>query len=481
MLNKKSVREIVYLFLAVSGAAMVFLNTWNYGPGITDDSLNYVYSGTHLNSLKGFFNFDGSPFINWPPLYSFSIFLLSCVQSDIILLITIFNALLCLLTILLLGKTAEYVFTLPSVKIIYAATLTFSYQMLYVYSRIWSETVFLTLIILITLLIIGNRYKGRHKYILIFTSLCLLTRYLGISVLISYFIYESFLKQKSDCNKNIRWSGILFYGFLTVLPVLIWLVRNKIVANNFTSLRFNSIESIFNNFYLLFSFSSSLFIPESVNIIVRIILFAVFVAFITYLYLRNKDYVKNNKFLLLLTFVYICILVLLSGILKFDNISYRFLIPVYFAFLIVIIYPFEQLLETSGKKYVKVLTWITLSAILIFPVEKGIKHTYINFNNGVEGFHSKSWITSETIKYIKTNLYNRNVYSNSVAGIYSNTGFISKKISGISEINSCDSGVVQVIFNRDLPEIDTIPDLSGTLSAKDSIIRFTDSYIIFRK
>ena len=243
MLNKRAVRETLYIFLAISGAIMVFLNTRNYGPGITDDSLNYIYSGTHLNLLKGFYNFDGSVFINWPPLYSFIIFLLSCVSSDIFLSLTIFNITLCFLTVLLIGKTAEHVFTLPAVKIMYTATLTFSYQILYIYSRVWSETAFLTLVILITLLIIRNPESSRNKYILILSSLCLLTRYLGISVLISYFIYQVFWKPRSNNGTIINRTKIILYGLLTILPSLMWLVRNKIAADNLTSLHTNSINS----------------------------------------------------------------------------------------------------------------------------------------------------------------------------------------------------------------------------------------------
>jgi len=149
--------------------------------------------------------------------------------------------------------------------------------------------------------------------------------------------------------------------------------------------------------------------------------------------------------------------------------------------LILVIYPFEYFIINSGKKYVKVLSWIALSAIFVFPVEKGIKHTFINYNNGVEGFHSKTWVESETIKYVKTNLYNQNIFSNSVSGIYANTGLVTKKFSDTTKYIPYESRTVQVIFNKNLPEIETVPDLSGTLSAKDSIIYFHDSYIIFRK
>jgi hypothetical protein len=481
MLNKRAVRETLYIFLAFSGAAMVFLNTVNYGPGITDDSLNYIYSGTHLNLLKGFFNFDGSAFINWPPLYSFIIFLLSCVSSDIFLLLTIYNTVLCFLTVLLIGKTAEHVFTLPAVKIMYTATLTFSYQVLFIYSRVWSETVFLTLIILITLLIIRNPKNSRSKYILILSSLCMLTRYLGISMLISYFIYEVLWKTKSNDRKNINLTKVILYSLLTILPSLIWLIRNKIAADNFTSLHFNSMESLFGNFWALLNFSSSLFIPESVSITIRITLFVILLAVIAYLFIKHKDFIESNKFLLLFCIVYICFLLFLSGIFKFDSLSYRFLIPIYFVLLILVIYPVEHLMINSGKKYAKVLSWIALSAIFIFPVEKGFKHTFINFYNGVEGYHSKTWIESETIKYIKTNLYNQNVYSNSASGIYANTGLVTKKFSDTTKYNPNESGVVQIIFNKNLPEIEIVPDLSGTLSAKDSIIYFYDSYIILRK
>jgi hypothetical protein len=479
MLDIRMTRRIIYVILASLGAILILINTLNYGIGLTDDSVNYLFSGYHLYKLKGFYGYDGSVFINWPPLYSIVIFLVSVFGSDMNLVMIIFNSLLYFITVILIGRLSEQIFTTPSIKIIYTATLAFSFQMLYLYIRVWSETVFTTLLVLSLLLIIQSNTTKRNVFLLTTISLCLLTRYLGISIIITYYLYKIFLETGEEKrNKNYHIKTLLL-SILTFIPAFIWLIRNKIVAGNITGLEFSNFESISKSVFQLLSSISTLFIPESLNVNFRIVLFLILLSVLIIIYVKYSVHSRHNKLLFLLSITYTCVLLILSGIFNFDGLSLRFVLPVYFVLLLILIYPFDYLINKTSNAATKAILYSLLIMIVAFPIEKGIKHTYINFTNGIEGFYAKKWKDSETIKLIKKDFSGSEIYSNSVAGIFANTGLQTKRLSNYDKNGT--SKAVLILFNNYLPAIDSIPDLNKFVSEKDSVLYFEDSYIIMKK
>lgn len=479
MLENRKTRRIIYFIIASVGTVLLLINTWNYGIGLTEDSISYIYSGSNLFKLMGFYNYDGSTFINWPPFYPFIIFLLSLIGKDINPLMLFFNIILFFITILIIGKLAEHIFTVHSIKIIYTATLALSFQMLFIYVRVWSESVFITLIAFSILLIIQKNGKSNNISILILLSLCLLTRYIGLSLIIAYYLYEVFQKAETNTGKYMHYIKPLLGSLLAILPALIWFVRNMYVSRSITGVHFGTFETTSNIVFKLLSSISSLFIPESVNVNIRIILFAVLLSALIIIYIKNRIYTKFIKLLLLVFFFYSLILIIVQGILKIDEISLRFVLPVYFILLVFQIYAFDYLINKSSKVVTKRILFSVLFLTILFPVEKGIKHSYINFTNGIDGFNSKKWKDSETIKLVKKDFGDSRIYSNSVAGIYANTGKETKKISEYYKDSS--NQAILIIFNKFLPVIDLYPVLSRISSAKDSTLHLVDSYIIIKK
>ncbi|MFA7360222.1 MAG: hypothetical protein WC139_04225 [Candidatus Kapaibacterium sp.] len=250
------------------------------------------------------------------------------------------------------------------------------------------------------------------------------------------------------------------------------------MTNNITNISFNSTESLFSNINRLLEYTSALFIPESIDAQIRILLLVVLGGFTMWFFIKSKVY-SDNKLITLISIIYIISLLIISNIFKFDNISYRFLIPVYFILLALIIRTLEVLILKLNNKITKVLLSIFLALTIIFPIEKGIKHTFINYNDGIEGFNSIEWKESETIEYIESYDKNSKIYSNSPAGIYVNTGLSTYRISNYPHERL--KGTLRVIFKKSLPEIDNVPDLLNTISQNDSIIYLKDSYIIITK
>lgn len=481
MTGNKINHYTLYLLLALSGAVIILINTWNYGIGLTNDSINYVYSGINLAALKGLFNYDGTVFITWPPLYSALISFISFSGINVYTAMLVFNVFLYSLTVYLLFVLSDILFSKFVIKILFTLALTLSYHLLFIYTKIWSETIFITLFILIIILVLKNNTSFKNGYVWSLLILLTLTRYIGVSVSIAWFIICIYYYTKPDPWKKTVTLKTFAILTLSLLPVIIWLIRNMYLTRNITHLKLNTFASFGGNFYHLLNSLSSMFFPESFLPIARISLFVLLLIIICFIQIKVSRANTNFKILGIFISAYIGFLFLSSGILSFEKISPRYILPVYFILMAFLFRFLDTLLSKPRNTIHRGLIITSLVLVCVFPVGKGLKHSYINCLNGIEGFHSKTWVESETIKYVNANLYNQNVYSNSASGIYANTGLVTKKFSDTTKYNPNESGVVQVIFNKNLPEIETVTDLAGTLSVKDSIIYFYDSYIIVRK
>ena len=55
--------------LGLGGFGLVWLSTSTYGPGLSSDSIHYIYAAHSVMAGDGFLAFGGSPYVGWPPLF----------------------------------------------------------------------------------------------------------------------------------------------------------------------------------------------------------------------------------------------------------------------------------------------------------------------------------------------------------------------------------------------------------------------------
>ena len=174
---------------------------------------------------------------------------------------------------------------------------------------------------------------------------------------------------------------------------------------------------------------------------------------------------------------YSVFLIILSTIYKFEDISLRYVIPLYPFLLLYLISYFENYVyKFSANKY-KFAFYIILISFSVFPMEKGIKHTAIHHNNGINDFSSRKWTESSTIKYINSNLRTSKIYSNSVAGIYANTMLETSDVYEINRNNIQDRNFMIILFDNNLPGITKLNFPEILFDKPDSVIEFPDSKI----
>ena len=96
------------LLAAFVGGLLVFLLTIHSGLGISPDSIYYLSTADSIIAGKGFYQFDGKPFVMFPVGYPILLSLIKViVGSSFLKVIPFFNAILFGLTIFIAGIILE--------------------------------------------------------------------------------------------------------------------------------------------------------------------------------------------------------------------------------------------------------------------------------------------------------------------------------------------------------------------------------------
>ncbi|EDN69288.1 membrane protein [Beggiatoa sp. PS] len=101
--------------------------------------------------------------------------------------------------------------------------------------------------------------KSLKYYLLaaIFVSLAALTRYIGYSLIATFFVYTIYFliiqNQEKSGSKNHLWHKYLFLNSLTYIPSLLYLGNNYIISHTFHGQRYPSNLTIFENLLFIFN------------------------------------------------------------------------------------------------------------------------------------------------------------------------------------------------------------------------------------
>jgi 4-amino-4-deoxy-L-arabinose transferase-like glycosyltransferase len=97
--------------------------------------------------------------------------------------------------------------------------------------RVWSEPLFVALLLLGALLLVEYTQDARRIW-LILSGICLglmaLTRYAGVALILPAVLYVV-IRHRLGESRSSRWTWI--FAGLTALPLVIWLIRNELVAH----------------------------------------------------------------------------------------------------------------------------------------------------------------------------------------------------------------------------------------------------------
>ena len=225
--------------LALLGAALILARGVVYGPGMHWDSIGYISIARNLLEGNGFANLNrAGNYAIQPPLYpllltaaSFGVFDPKDVAGPL-------NAAIFGLTIFFAGQYLRRRLQNPFLVIGACIALMLSIPLTRIAAYALSEPLFI-LFTLLALLQIDRFLDGGQRSVLIgaavFTALALLTRYVGVVLIVSMLPALLLLRPAFPWRQRLRSRAV--YGLIALPPLALWMLSNRLLVGHWTGAR----------------------------------------------------------------------------------------------------------------------------------------------------------------------------------------------------------------------------------------------------
>lgn len=229
----------VLLGMGVLAALLVLARTATWGVGLSADSAAYIAVARNLIAGNGFLNFNGSPYVEWPPLYPLLLAAFGAF-SDPAAVAAPLNALAHGLTVFVVGSHLShrlgFRFGLAA-----AGALMLCIPLAALAARALSDSLFLLWVVLA--LTSASRFLTEggvraFSCMALCSALACLTRYVGVAVPIA--IGFALLGHRSNLVSMgvLRKVGHLsVYVLIVATPMAIWSLHNPPSTGKFAALR----------------------------------------------------------------------------------------------------------------------------------------------------------------------------------------------------------------------------------------------------
>ena len=306
--------------------------------------------------------------------------------------------------------------------------------MINVHSYVWSEPLFLFLSLLgfyFLFCFLENNKIYNFLISALSFSLAFFTRTAGISLIATGVIAILFFSEFKIKNKIIY---SLFFTVIGFLPFSIWTLKNKLTFG-YTSTEFLIHPLLFDNLKEGIKTVSSWFyldiLPFKISFILLVIILSAII--FTFIYISAKvkktsienpenAYKINSRIInifLIYNFFYIIEIVLAQSFFVADiRMDGRLLIPVFIStFIIIVLFIKKSLDYFSNRQVIKRTVFIFCEIFFVFSLVTlvlGIKE----FSEEGQGYNSKEWLKSDTVRELKDMSPNEIIYTNNPFAIY---------------------------------------------------------------
>ncbi|MFC1576267.1 glycosyltransferase [Candidatus Omnitrophota bacterium] len=416
----------------IIGVAITLISTSLYGTALFPDSIAYISTARNILSGNGYMIYTGLPYVAWPPLLPTLLALLGFMRIEPLSGIRLLNALVFGLTILASGYLFKMHIKSKVLVVLASAAVLLSFPVFYVSVTGRAESLF---VLLLTMFVICLQKFLKEKsfsslmWCSGFAALACLQRYIGVTLILSGILILSVLPKKSSTIKRLKTLSL--FCAISTIPVGLWFVRNYTLTSTFSGGHIASLNSLKYNLACTLDTVTSWFLPSSIALPIRGMIFGFAVAVLALIasrfYRLNKNIKPNATEMapaLVLTSVYMLFLLTYSTILKLDDISDRLLAPIY---VLVILFMFVGLDRALGwlRRYGNRATIIISSLCivwLIYPLVRIEKHLCFYTRNGTGGYSTARWRQSDLIRWLKINPLEGDLYSNEPEALYIVTG-----------------------------------------------------------
>lgn len=411
VISKDIIFKLLLVLLSLAAFALVFFPTQRARIGITPDSVQYIGTSRNLLEGKGFLEYNNSPLLFWPPLYPIVLAIFGFIfKRDPLLLANIINSILFGLIVFYSG-TLAFKLTKKSFVFAFLASLTivFSIPLYGVTTMVFSETLFIFLIVLFFKfldLFSTNHRIGTLLILAFITALASLTRYIGV-VLIPIGIVCIFFTIESKRKERLLRTGI--FAIVSLLPISAWITRNQIISGTFSGPRSLSVFSLLDQFHSMTASFFSWFFPKELfdsQIFIAVVFLSIGILIgVLHKELRVRNVFRSTTLVALFSFLglYLISLIVSARSGYWQLIDSRYLAPLFVPITLLFFSFTNHITSIFYERFRSQLMYpIVISFLLVlvaFPVSTTIKNIK-NIGFFRLGFNTQNIYDSSTLKFL---------------------------------------------------------------------------------
>jgi hypothetical protein len=406
----------IQLFLiSLIGILIIFVSTKNFGVNVSTDSTTYFQAATQI------INQQPVDMVLWPPLYPAILALFSSLFTVKILeAARIVNAIFFGITIFASGilfrrHLQKYQITL----LLGICTVLLSDTLIQMYLGADSESPFI-LFSTLFLLSLDNYWGNKRRRDLLLSgfwvALCCLTRYAGVAFIFAGVLCIVWLN-KTIIKKMVY--DLSCYITVSSLPILAWLIRNKVISGTFTGVRTPSGYSYYDNIIKMGKDVSGWYVPEKIvpngYLIAGTLLVIAFIVGIYFIRVWKNDKPAFSWQYPLIIYITIYIIFLIASAPFRSMMSVRFLSPIYIPLNLLLLSSLFEISKIWGRKIASWKQEIPLILFLLMFVALLTYRTKLAMTEQMvqgSGYTSKARRDSQTIRFLENDLPKCTVYTN---------------------------------------------------------------------
>ncbi|HQS24100.1 MAG: hypothetical protein B7Y11_03925 [Sphingobacteriia bacterium 24-36-13] len=404
--------------------------TAHSGIGISPDSVAYLSTANHFSDSFQFTDYNNLPLVNFPLGYPLLLGLVKLVFfTEVITAAPILNSLL-LAAVL---YTSSYLLLHAKIKngffrLLILCLILSSPGILEVYTMLWSETVFILLVLIFIVAFHQYLLTEKKNWLLIAGTIAAITcsiRYVGITLLITGGLLILFYIQ-FNWRTKLKHIGLLVLVGCS-LPLLN-IIRNKLLTQTFAGVRQSSLKTFQTNLQDFINVLGYWF-PNSENdssttlLIIGVILLFIVIVVLLYRLIQQQFFASVISLLSLFVLVYGAFILFIASISRFETLSSRLLIPLYIPLFILIAHCFYQWMVAS-RRYKKVFILLVFSVWYAIGANHHYQAHLFNWEGigyaGIPGYTDDLWRGSPLLQFMKTHhsSYQAPIYSNANDAVF---------------------------------------------------------------
>ena len=488
-------KNIDSLIAALAGFTIIFFYTRHGGIGLCPDGVVYTTTAQHVLSAGRLVDYRNYSLVEFPALYPLFLSAIMFVTGlQPLVFGAMLNAVLFAIVIYLSGViTGKFVNTSKWYKAAILSCIVLSPGLLEVYSMLWSETIFI-LLLLLFIIALRRYFQNYSRKVLIaaaiITSLACVTRYAGITIIATGGILLL-------CDTKLPWrrkiTDVVLFGLISSVLLIINLTRNYMVGGSMTGIREKSLSPLIKNmhnagaaFYDWLPFFNGNYTGAA---LLTFFIFSVLVFICVWQFIRSRRLVNYENIAACFALVYVSFMIIIASISRFETLDSRFLSPAF----IPLVWSCSNWVVALSKKINRVSRkWVfVLGAVIFLCFQYGqLAADYETWDGvkdaGIPGYTEDQWRYSPTVLFIQKDSLpfkkGYTIYSDAYDAIYFFTGrrglFLPHKENKIGILDFLNNRHCYVVWFNDGEDPDLVGlDLISKVKKMKLVKQFDDGAI----